>query len=118
MASAKAEIGDGGVGRGRRDIVAQRLTSSGRLVSFIATDLIPGLVETGDSAGGGAHGIEGTGGTEPGNDAFIRLGLLGANNGWSVTWLLAVLALARRKWRPLSAAWSSRRRGAPRGPGR
>jgi hypothetical protein len=47
MASAKAEIGDGGVGRGRRDTVAQRLTSSGRLVSFIATDLIPGLVETG-----------------------------------------------------------------------
>jgi hypothetical protein len=98
MASAKAEIGDGGVGRGRRDTVVQRVASGGRLVSFIAVDLIPGrplrlwgaLVETGDSAGGGAHGIEGTGGTEPSGGAFIRLGLLGVNDGWSVTQLLAV----------------------------
>lgn len=81
--------------RPRRDAVAQRVTSNGRLVSFISTDLIPGrplrlwgaVVETGDSARGGAKSI---GGREPSSaSAFIRIGILGANDGWSVTQLLA-----------------------------
>ena len=74
------------------------MTSSGRVVTFFAIDLIPGrplrlwgaVVETGDAAGGGTKSIEGTGGTEPGAGAFIRLGLLGANDGWSASQLLAV----------------------------
>ncbi len=48
------------------------------------------LAETGDAAVGDATGIEGTGGIEPdGLGAFIRLGILGANDGWSITQLLA-----------------------------
>jgi hypothetical protein len=74
-------------GRGR-DAILRRITGDGRIVTFLATDLIPGrplrlwgaLAETAGSAAGGG--------------VFIRLGVLGAHDGWSVTQLLAV-ALAR-----------------------
>jgi hypothetical protein len=76
-----ATAAKGGSGR---DIVAWRTTSAGRNVALISTDLIPGrplrlwgaAVEV---AGGGA---------------FIRLAILNAFDGWSVSQLLAV-ALAR-----------------------
>ena len=63
-----------------RDTMARRVTSNGRAVTFLATDLLPGrplrlwgaLAET-------SNGV-----------AFIRLGLLGANDGWPVAQLLAV----------------------------
>jgi hypothetical protein len=75
-------------GRGR-DTVMQRVTGDGRAVTFLATDLIPGrplrlwgaLAEAGGNAG-------------EGGGVFIRLGILGAMDGWIVSQLLAV-ALAR-----------------------
>jgi len=75
-------------GRGR-DTVMRRVIGDGRAVTFLGTDVIPGrplrmwgvLVDTADHAG-------------EGGGAFIRLGILGARDGWSVTQLLAV-ALAR-----------------------
>ena len=77
------------IGGHGRDSIMQRVTSDGRVVTFIATDLIPGrplrlwgaLAEISGSAGAGVG-------------AFIRLGILGAHDGWSMTQLLAV-ALAR-----------------------
>jgi len=74
-----------------RDTVLSYLTSDGRVVTFLATALIPGrplrlwgaLVET--------SGLPGRG---RGGGVFIRLSILGPYDGWSVTQLLAV-ALAR-----------------------
>ncbi len=68
-----------------RDVISQRIASDGRAVTFLATDHIPGmpprlwgvLVEAGGEADGGAA-------------AFIRLGLRGGRDGWSVTQLLAI----------------------------
>ncbi len=65
-----------------RDTIAVRRAGGGRSVTFVATDLIPGrplrlwavLAETGTAGCG----------------QLIRLGILGANDGWSVTQLLAV----------------------------
>ncbi len=68
----------------RRDVIAQRVTSDGRAVTYLSTAAIPGkpprlwgvLAETGGEADGGA--------------AFIRLGLRGGRDGWSVTQLIMV----------------------------
>jgi hypothetical protein len=77
--TASAALG----GRGR-DTVLRRLTSDGRAVVFVATDLIPGR----PVRLWGALAETGRGGV------FIRLGILGVRDGWSSTELLAV-ALAR-----------------------
>jgi hypothetical protein len=73
---------------GHRDVIAQRITSDGRAVTYLSTALIPGkpprlwgiLAETGGEADRGA--------------AFIRLGLRGGHDGWSVTQLI-MMAQAR-----------------------
>ncbi len=73
---------------GHRDVITQRVTSDGRAVTYLSTAIIPGkpprlwgiLAETGGEVDGGA--------------AFIRLGLRGGHDGWSVTQLI-MMAQAR-----------------------
>ena len=67
-------------GRGR-DAVAWRRAVGGRDVAFLATALIPGRLLRLWGAVAEA---------ENGDGVFIRLGILGAGDGWSVTELLSV----------------------------
>jgi hypothetical protein len=67
-------------GRGR-DAIAWRRTAGGRDVAFLATALIPGRLPR--LWGAVAE-------TENGGGVFIRLGILGAGDGWSATELLSV----------------------------
>ena len=89
VGTASAKLGSAAIGGRGRDNIMQRVTGDGRAVTFLGTDLIPGrplrlwgvLAETSGNAGAGGG-------------AFIRIGILGAHDGWSVSRLLAV-ALAR-----------------------